>query len=160
MSDSSAIGEAIIGEFGIGVQIENLTRTARIESGSTTATATQVFIDPLGGELGPYEVEYDPSKRAHVTEWIKKEPIGEARDFGVRLQSAVETGRIDIAVERDDTGNGIVDDRSEFIASSANEVPTHIPDIANGDAYYRILLFGPHVLPEDFLKGLDIGFIH
>lgn len=135
-------------------------RVALLTTGEGGMQSGRVFVDVLSDGLGFYEVEYIPSKNAHVTEWIYEEPINEARDFGVRLQSAVDTGRIDIAVERDDTGDGTVDAQSEYITASANEVPTHIPDIANGGAYYRVLLYGPHVYPEDHLRGLDIGFIH
>jgi len=179
MDEISGIGSTGIGEFGIGD--DTLIRRAGITTGGATATATRavsrrraallttdgatlqsgrVFVDVLGDGLGFYEVEYDATKNAHVTEWIYEEPINEARDFGVRLQSAVDTGRIDIAVERDDTGDGSVDAQSEYITASANEVPTHVPDIADGGAYYRVLLYGPHVYPEDHLRGLDIGFIH
>jgi len=135
-------------------------RAALSRAAGSDMLSGRVFIDVLGDGLGFYEVEYDATKNAHVTEWIYEKPVNEARDFGVRLQSAVETGRIDIAVERDDTGDGTVDARSEYITTTADDVPTHVPDIANGAAYYRVLLYGPHVYPDDHLRGLDVGFIH
>jgi len=122
--------------------------------------SSRVFLDVLSDGLGFYEVEYIPEKSAHVTEWIFEEPVGDTTDFAIRLKSRVDTGRIDVAVERDDTGDGTVDARSEYITTAADDVPTHVPDIANGGAYYRVLLYGPHVYPDDHLSGLDVGFIH
>jgi len=135
-------------------------RSALLTASGADVQSSRVFLDVLDDGLGFYEVEYIPEKTAHVTEWIYEEPVGDATDFAIRLKSPVDTRRIDVAVERDDTGDGTVDARSEYITTAADDVPTHVPDIANGGAYYRVLLYGPHVYPDDHLSGLDVGFIH
>lgn len=141
-------------------QPKTMTRTADSHIGRVFATSNVIFSDLFKDGVGDYDATYVSDEQSFVTEWIYEEPIQNTEHLAVRLQSSVETGPIRVAVERDDSGDGSVDARSEWIELEGGRMPTTIPDIDNDEAYYRVIIYGPDVRFDDHIRGLDIGFVH
>jgi hypothetical protein len=122
-----------------------------------TVTAIVQHTDVLEDGLEDRSVSFDNSIGAFVTEWIREEQWTGNSVFGVRVVSHVETDPIQLTVQRDDTGDGTVDDESDWVELTATSTPVAFRRVSNGEAFYRILI--RHVRPSDYVQAIDTGFI-
>lgn len=122
------------------------------------STVISNFVNVFANGLVERAITFDEELNAFVTDWQYENQWTDGDTFSVRLVSGIETQPIDVKVQRDDTGNGEIDETSEWKTVTARETPIIFPDVSNGEAQYRILL--RYVRPDDFVRNIDTGFVH
>jgi hypothetical protein len=126
---------------------------------STTTTS----IDADSGQLPPVilnpdnlEVEYDESRGAFVSEWsreITPVPDGVNREVVVTLDIGTDEP-VTVVVERDDTGDGTVDTRSEEYDAGYGLVTSLTLDAVE-ESYYRVVF--PDYARDDDVSAVRVA---